>query len=96
MPFAGTTEAPDNRAIRDLRDEVRDLNGTLNQTIRSNTRTSKAFFLLAMTQIFIAFFQFAYDALESPQPWKGALWFGSLAGVIFLLFWSVDIDKEAG
>ncbi len=83
-PFSNQQESPDNQAIRELRDETKDLNKTLKKAIRSTDRFSWAFMILAFVQIAIGLFQYIQDSLNSnPNKWMGLLWVLVLVGVIF-------------
>ena len=82
-------EAPDNAAIRELRDSVKDLNATIKSEIKSTKRFSLAFAGLAMVQIVIAIGEFGVGVIPSEQFWpRIALFIGTmaLANVAFFKF----------
>jgi|SRR3989344_691739 len=61
---AGVPESPDNEAIRELRDTVKELNGSIEKGIASNERFSLAFAGLALVQIILAIGAYMGDALD--------------------------------
>lgn len=84
MNMMNPQETTDNKAIRELRNEVIDLNKTLRRTIKTTNRFSKAFLILALIQVFIGFYGFTYSALtEQTNKWYGLGWIILLAVAIY-------------
>jgi len=82
MPSKKMFEYTDNKALRELRDEVKDLNITLKGANKSTDKFSWAIMVLAFVQIAIGLFQFIQDSLNGNS--------NKLGGVI-LIFMLVSL-----
>jgi magnesium-transporting ATPase (P-type) len=51
----------DNKALQDLRDELKDLNINLKKTIKSNEKFTWILLAVAVLQLIVGFFQFIAD-----------------------------------
>ena len=62
----------DNEAIRELRDQLKDLNGTFKKTNEVNGRFTFILIVVAFLQLLVGIFQFA-AASDPKKPWLGVI-----------------------
>lgn len=85
-PFSNIQETTDNESLRELRDEVKDLNKTFKKAIKSSDRLSWVLFVLTFVQIVIGLFQYLQYSMNAYQnKWAGLFWVLLLLAVIFVL-----------
>ena len=76
-------ESPDNKAIRELRDELKDLNKNLKESNRETSKFSGVLAVLTLIQIAIALWQFVFQAQTSENKWLGLFFIIVLSASIF-------------
>ena len=92
-------ENPDNGALRELRDSVKELNRTLKEEVKSNRRFSLAFAGLALAQVLLAFSTFGTEFIPKEMLLLRIVVFIVTAGgtVYILKVFIKDSDqKKAG
>lgn len=60
---------PDNDALRQLRDELKDLNKNLKKSTKVSDRFTRVLILVALLQLVIGFFQFVSSLLNLANGW---------------------------
>lgn len=63
----------DNKAIRDLRDELKDLNKTIKQSIKASEIFTIILLTVGLLQLVIGIFQFAATPLTPRNMWIGLI-----------------------
>lgn len=86
----GPPESPDNKAIRELRDEVKDLNRTIKKSIKVSERLTNILILVAVLQLTIAFFQFIASLIGPVEYWVAILVELTVAGMVLYILKSVS------
>lgn len=92
--FKPIPESPDNKAIRELRDELKDLNKNLKESIRTNDRFTRILLLVAILQLGVGLFQFVSSLLGPITPWI-ALGVEVVLGIVLLLTFK-SVTKSLG
>jgi heme A synthase len=86
MTILYTPESPDNNAIRELRNELKDLNKSLKESSRETKRISVALAILALVQMAVAILQFYFDVQTSNDRFLGSFLIVLLAVFVFWIF----------
>ena len=96
--MAMIANSPDNQAIRELRDELKDLNRSLKASSKIGERLTAAMFVLAMIQVLVAVFQlilsFAYSDNLQPKVLGVAMVLATVA--ILSYFFRMIFPKKTG
>lgn len=79
-------ESPDNNALRELRDEVKDLNRTIKQANIDTERYTRVLVFLGIVQFMVAYWQLFISTYEIKD--KAISGFIAI-GFIGILFWTV-------
>lgn len=87
-------ESPDNKALRELRDELKNLNKTINESIKASDRISRVLVWVGVLQFVVGLFQFA-TSLFGPQKGLVALIVEIIAGA-GLIIAAVSLAKSLG
>lgn len=86
-PFQNRAEGPDNDAIRQLRDELRNLGRKIEASIDASDRLTRMLVAIALLQLLIAVFQIVIPLmLDSTHQWVGVV-----VELVFLgfIFWAL-------
>ncbi len=94
MSVLYSPESPDNKAIRELRDELKDLNRNLKESIKTNDRFTRILLLVAILQLGIGLIQVVSSLFGPITPWV-ALGVEIVLG-IGLLFAFKSVSKSLG
>lgn len=83
-------KAPDNEAIRELRDTVIELNKTVEVEIKATRRLSGAFMALAFVQVILAIAQFATEIIDAKYQWIKIVVFLTAMVMMILIIRNLD------
>lgn len=93
-PVVYTPESPDNKAIRELRDEVKDLN----QTIKKSNKLNKVFTILliivAVLQLMVMVFQYVVSVYGPTKSWMGLIFELMILAALYVCAKSIVKEKE--
>lgn len=80
-------ESPDNTALGQLRDTVKDLNETINKEIKVGGRVTLAIFTFAILQLVIGIVQLGIDVIPEHQEYLRVCLVAVAVAVCFYLFY---------
>jgi len=85
----------DNESLRELKNEVKDLNKTFKQAIFASNRSTTAFLVLGLIQIVLGLYQFIFSVQVSKlNPWWGVIWLATIFGTLYIIFRDFGIIKN--
>ena|SRR3989344_6857265 len=96
--MSGISGGTDNRSLRELKDEVKDLNTTLKKAIKTGDRFSVLFVTFALIQIMIGLYDFVYSVQTGEgSRWAGLFWVGLVLITVLMIlkgFGLMDKNKD--
>ncbi len=87
-----TPESPDNKSIKELRNELKDLNNTFKKAISSNERVSLVVIYFAFIQMMIMLFQ-VFISIKETDGWLIGIIIIILLGVVIIYLFR-EMNKE--
>lgn len=86
LPMKNIQESPDNKAVRELLDEIKDLNKTFKKTSKTNEIFSIVLIVFAVVQIITAIFQYTFSIFGSKNNWEGLIF---TLPIIIIMFFAI-------